>query len=84
MALNKPVSSVIFPVKLITSLTNGLVLLIEVLTTGNVLSATIIKVEFCLTLLLTSVAYKVKLNTPFAVKVVVLLTVAAKVPAAKL
>ena len=58
-----------FPVKLITSFTNGLVLLIEVLTTGLVTSATTTKVLFCFTLLLTSVAYKVKFTTQVSVQV---------------
>ena len=86
MALNNPIPSVMLPVKLITSFTNGLVLLIEVLTTGAVLSATVINVEFCLTLLLISVAYKVKFTTQVSAQlnVVVLLTVAIVVPPAKL
>ena len=40
-AVDNAISSVIFPVKLITSFTNGLVMLNVVLTTGTTVSVTV-------------------------------------------
>src|SRR3989338_9690614 len=67
------ISSVAFAVKLITSLTVIFVndLFRVVLTTGSIMSATTINVEFCLTLLFVSVAYIVKLITDQAPVVII-------------
>src|SRR3989338_4047893 len=80
-AVDNAISSVIFPVKLIMSFTTGLVMLNVVLTTGGVMSATVIKVLFCLVLPLVSVAYIVKLITdPAPVVIIVTLLIWALVP----
>src|SRR3989338_7952412 len=68
-------SSVIFPVKLITSLTSGFVTLKLVFTTGNVVSgvvATVIIVSFVLKLPLVSFTLAVKFMTQHAAQSIVI------------
>src|SRR3989338_6556371 len=80
-AVDNALASVIFPVKLITSFTIGLVVLNVVLTTGGAMSATVIKVLFCLVLPLVSVAYIVKLITQVSAQLIcVLLLIWVLVP----